>query len=209
MKTVTTEPKGTPASRRPHGYVGTDHETIGSDILAVLGALRAPDAVLGAATLARVKLVESNRWYPIAWLLELMDELDRNVGRFALLRLGRKIFELSHKEQATRTARSARDIIYAFDAMYHNANRGTAIGGWKVLHFSPGRAELEKTTPHHCTMEEGILLEALAAMKVPAVVEQTACFRKGAPSCIYVATSAVVDRRWNGDDDPTSQDPHP
>jgi hypothetical protein len=41
--------------------------------------------------------------------------------------------------------------------MYHHANRGTGIGGWKVLRFDAGYAELEKMTPHHCVMEQGIL----------------------------------------------------
>ena len=34
-------------TRKPKGYVGTDHETIGSDILAVVAAIRLPEQVLG------------------------------------------------------------------------------------------------------------------------------------------------------------------
>jgi hypothetical protein len=187
--------------RRPKGYVGTDHETIGSDILAVLGALRLPEEILGKATFERLKEVKPEDWYPIGWLLELMEELDRRVGRFALMRMGRKLFKLSHEARVRQVAHSARDVLYGMDAMYHHANRGKSIGGWRVLQFSPGHAELEKTTPHHCAMEEGILLEALSLVGCRALVEQAECFRKGATACIYVVTSSIVDRRWSGDEE--------
>jgi len=83
--------------------------------------------------------------------------------------------------------------------MYRHANRGTAIGGWRVLRFEPGRAELEKTTPHLCTMEEGILTQALAALGIPVIIEQPACFRQGAAACHLVLTSRIADVRWIGE----------
>jgi hypothetical protein len=36
-----------------------------------------------------------------------------------------------------------------------------------VVLFQPGKAELIKTTPHHCVMEEGILTEALLTLQIP------------------------------------------
>jgi hypothetical protein len=45
-------------------------------------------------------------------------------------------------------------------------------------------------------MEEGILLGAMAALMIPAVIEQPRCFRRGADACTFVVTSSVVDRRW-------------
>ena len=35
-----------------------------------------------------------------------------------------------------------------------------------MLGFEPGKAELEKTTPHHCVMEEGIFSAALLALVI-------------------------------------------
>jgi predicted hydrocarbon binding protein len=64
--------------------------------------------------------------------------------------------------------------------------------------FTPGRAELEKNTPHHCVVEEGILLGAMAALTIPVVIEQPRCFRRGAPACTFIITSSIVDRRWGG-----------
>lgn len=184
--------------RRPRGYVGTHHETIGSDILAVMKALHAPERALGAELAARLATVKPDVWYPIGWLLEALEAMDQRLGTFALKNVGWKLFELSHAERLKKVASSARDVLYGFDTLYRNANRGTDIGGWKVLSFGPGRAELEKTTPHHCVMEEGIMQEALRTLGVKSEVTQRQCFRKGADSCVFVITSPVTDDRWSG-----------
>jgi hypothetical protein len=186
-------------TRKPRGYLGIDHLAIGSDLLAVLNALQMPEAILSEATRARLREVRPEEFYPVAWFLDLMEELDQSVGRFGLLRLGRKVFELSHQERVLKTAHSARDIVYGIDGMYQHAHRGRAIGGWEVKVFEPGHAELVKTTPHHCVMEEGILLQALFAVGAPSRIEQRECFRRGAQACVYDITSVVVDRRWSGD----------
>jgi hypothetical protein len=187
-----------PPNRWPKGYVGRNHETIGSDILAVRDAVRSPEQILGHETRARLEQVRPSGWYPIGWLLDLMEELDQHLGRPGLRQMGRKLFNLSHKERVLQVAKSARDICYGIDGMYHHANRGDRIGGWRVITFAPGRCELEKTTPHHCAMEEGILLEALAALGVPGRVDQSACFRNGAEACIYEIGSVIADARWTG-----------
>jgi hypothetical protein len=185
-------------TRRPKGYVGKNHETIGSDILSVLHMLKLPAQVLGEAEAAKLMAVEPGAWYPIGWLIDLMDHIDAQIGHYGLVRLGRTIFKQSHEAKALETLRSARDVIYALDDMYHNANRGGDIGGWRVLEFEPGFAELEKTTPHHCVMEQGILSAAFAAVGCPVTVTQRQCFRDGADCCIYVLTSPVTDARWSG-----------
>jgi hypothetical protein len=184
--------------RRPKTYVGTNHETIGSDILAVYQILKMPEQVLGEDEAQRLAAVKPEDWYPIEWLLELMDKLDKQVGHYGLMRMGRTLFKLSHQERVTQVAKCARDIVYGIDGMYHHANRGRQIGGWRVLKFDPGDAELEKTTPHHCVMEQGILAEALAAVGCPGIVSQRQCFRQGADACIYTITSSFVDARWSG-----------
>jgi hypothetical protein len=187
-------------TRKPDGYVGRDHETIGSDILAVLSALRMPGEVLGADAASRLRGIDPDAWYPASWLFELTEQIDVRVGRFGLMQGGRKVFKKSHETYARQTLHAARDVVYGIDAMYHRVNRGTGIGGWEVMAFTPGRAELKKTTPHHCVMVEGILLEALASLGVPAVIEQSTCLRRDeAPHCVFVITSALVDRRWSGD----------
>ena len=184
--------------RRPKGYVGIDHITIGSDILSVLQILKLPEQVIGEANARRLGEVDPNEWYPIAWLLDLMETLDREVGHYGLLRMGRRLFQLSHEKRVLEVAKSAHDIVHGIDAMYHHANRGKQIGGWKVLSFAPGQAELEKNTPHHCVMEQGILSAALAAVGCPGIVEQRQCFRQGADTCVYTISSSLTDARWSG-----------
>jgi hypothetical protein len=188
-----------PTNRRwPAGYKGENHETIGSDIIAVVQILKLPEQVLGREETQRLGNVDPDAWYPIGWLLDLMETLDEHVGHYGLLRMGRTLFKLSHEDRVTQVASCARDIIYGIDAMYHHANRGEAIGGWSVLRFEPGYAELRKTTPHHCVMEQGILMAALAAVGCPGMVSQRECFRQGAPACIYTISSAITDERWSG-----------
>jgi hypothetical protein len=182
--------------RRPRGYIGKDHVTIGSDIAALLAILKLPEQVLGAEEAEKLRQVDPNGWYPIAWLLELMEKLDQRIGHYGLVRMGRTLFKMSHEARVKEVAKSARDIVHGIDGMYHHANRGTGIGGWRVIKFEPGYAELEKTTPHHCVMEQGILTEALSAVGCPGMVSQRECFRKGADLCIFTITSALTDARW-------------
>lgn len=179
------------------GYVGKNHEVLGSDILAVTRILKMPEQVLGADQAQRLLTVDANEWYPIDWLLDLMNRLESSVGHFGLVRMGRTLFDLSHKARVVHSALSAYDIVHGLDGMYHHANRGEWIGGWKVLMFDAGYAELEKNTPHHCVMEQGILSAALAAVNCPSNVTQRQCMREGGDTCIFVVSSALTDERWD------------
>jgi hypothetical protein len=153
--------------------------------------------VLGSESAERIERVKAEQWYPIEWLLTMLEAVDSKVGPNGLRRLGRALFTRSHQQQAKQHFRSAREILSAFDALYHSANRGQQVGGWKVLSFDPARAELEKSTPHHCVMEEGIVLEACAAVGCRVVVSQRACFRQGADACVYVVAPATLgDPSW-------------
>ena len=187
------------STRLPKGYLGVGHQTIGSDILSLVEAVLMPEQVLGKELTSRIRDIKPNDWYPISLLLEPLEILDKRLGPDSLRRVGIAIFKLSHEAAAREVLHSARDVIYGIDGMYHRANRGTDIGGWKVVTFQPGFALIEKTTPHHCVMEEGILEAALKLVKVPAMVQQKSCFRKGAPACEYVITSHVADERWTGE----------
>ena len=184
--------------QRPKGYLGIDHQTIGSDILAVIKILKMPEQILGVEDASRLSAIRPEAWYPIDLMLDLMDKLDREIGRYGLLRMGRKLFNLSHETRVGQVATCARDIVYGIDDMYHHSNRGRMIGGSEVLGFQPGLATLEKTTPHHCIMEEGILSAALSAVGCPGNVSQSQCFREGAEACHYIISSSFIDERWNG-----------
>lgn len=182
---------------RPPHYLGIDHKTLGSDILAVLQALSMPEAILGEADTNALRQVDPDDWYPIDWLLELMETLDARIGPGGLLKVGKLLFRNSHEAHVRTVACCARDIIYGIDGMYRHANRGEGIGGWTVISFEPGRAILEKNTPHHCVMEEGILMAALSAMGCPAGVRQTSCIRRGDPICRFAIDSSITDKRWS------------
>jgi hypothetical protein len=186
------------ALSRPRGYVGTGHETIGSDILALYHALLLPDDVLGSETSARIRKLDPNGWYPIEELLEPLEFLGEKLGAAGLRKIGRKLFELSHQERVRGVITSAFAIVHGLNGMYRAANRGQGIGGWRVLAFEPGEARLEKTTPHHCALEEGIVNAAMKMVGVPVAIEQPLCMRRGQEACEFVITSVVTDSRWTG-----------
>jgi len=166
--------------------------------VALLRVLKQREETQGVEAAYRLENIDPKAWYPIGPLLDLMDKLDQQVGYFGLVRMGRTIFNLSHEAVVSQALHSARELLEGFDALYHRSNRGQLIGGWRVLRFDPGTAEIEKTTPHHCAMEQGILAAALQAVGCPAMVNQSACFREGAEACRFVITSSITDSRWSG-----------
>ena len=184
--------------RVPRGYRGIRHETIGSDILALPDAILMPEALLGRERLTRLMRVDRDRWYPIEDLLEAFEHLDGRLGPESMRKVGYSLFALSHESAVRAVCRTARHVLHGLDGMYHRANRGDAIGGWRVLAYDDRQALLEKTTPHHCVVEEGILEAALRAIGVPATIHQTVCFRKGADACRFVVSSRVSAERWHG-----------
>jgi len=191
--------------RKPFGYVGVRHETLGTDILSVQQALtalspnvRTANNILGAENLEYLATVKPDGWYPVDILLDLLEQLDAQLGRYGLIKIGRTLFKMTHEARLRETTRTGYEIVAGFDSMYRHANRGEQIGGWKVLRFDSTSAELEKTTPHHCAMEEGIFTQALSAVGVSAVVTQPTCFRKGAAACRFEITPVGGNEHWGG-----------
>jgi hypothetical protein len=180
---------------RPRGYRGLNHETLGSDVLAVMRSLKLPHLTLGQEMADRLSSVKANEWYPIGMLLEATERVEEKLGNDGLRQMGRVLFKTSHESRGTLPP-SARALLYAFDTLYRTVNRGEDIGGWKVIEFSPGLAKMEKTTPHHCIMEEGIMGGALQAVRTPATITQERCMRKGADHCLFVVSSFITDQRW-------------
>jgi hypothetical protein len=192
---------------KPKGYIGRNHETKGTSIAALLESLEALiggdvqrrnaliSKVLTAEQLQVFRSLDPQGWYPIELAIALMEAVDRNVGRYALMRMGRLLFRRSHQERELPTATCGYDIVHSLDRMYLQTNRGDRIGGWRVLRFDDGGAELEKTTPHHCSMEEGLLAQALSAVGGRAVISQKVCIREGDDRCHFVIHSAGG--RWS------------
>ncbi len=184
--------------QRPRGYIGSQHETRGSCIRSVFEVLKLPEQVLGVELCRRMKGIDPNAWYPVELLLDLTERLDKAVGSYGLLQTGRTVFQIVHRERGRPVASGARDVLDSMDNLYHYGNRGVGIGGWKLLRIEPGKAEIEKTTPHHCMMEQGMLSAALQSVGCPGVISQRECLRNGAGACVYTISSAISDERWLG-----------
>lgn len=179
-------------------YENATHETRGSDLLAVLGVVKLPEQILGPVWVERLRSLQPDGWYPIVMLLELLETLAKRGGTASLVQMGRQLFRDSHQARVTPDFKSAGDVIFGMDAMYHHANRGQNIGGWKVTKFKPGVAVLEKTTPHLCALEEGILLEALHTIGAESLIIQSKCRTRGDTLCEFEIRSSVRDDRWMG-----------
>ena len=130
--------------------------------------------------------------------MELLEALQKKGGHASLVQMGRQLFRDSHQARLTPELKSAGDVIFGIDGMYHHANRGHDIGGWKVTKFSPGVALLEKTTPHLCGLEEGILYEALHTVGAESLIVQNKCRSRGDALCEFELRSSVRDARWMG-----------
>ena len=133
----------------PRGYRGINHETIGADLLALHAAVLMPEQILGKGLAARLKGKRADAWYPIAEILEPLEELGRKLGADSLRKVGSTIFNAGPADIVQKAAMSAHDLAYGFDRLYRTTNRGLEIGGWAVIEFKEGKAILEKTTPHH------------------------------------------------------------
>jgi hypothetical protein len=161
-------------------------------------AVLMPEQILGKDIAARLKNKKADAWYPVAEIIDPLEELGRKLGADSLRKVGSTIFNAGPAEIVQKSVSSARDLAYGFDRLYRSTNRGLEIGSWTVVEFKEGRAVLEKTTPHHCSMEEGIIDAAFRAVNTPSTVYQSACVRTGADACRFVITSHVVDVRWTG-----------
>jgi hypothetical protein len=179
-------------------YANATHETLGSDILAVTQTVKYPEQILGPVWVERLRSLQPTSWYPIGTLLELLEHLVKRGGRASLVQMGRQLFRDSHQARLTPELKSAGDVLFGIDGMYHHANRGEAIGGWEVVRFTPGHALLKKTTPHHCALEEGILYEALHTVGAESLIVQGACMQTGAKACEFEIRSSVRDAKWMG-----------
>lgn len=184
------------ARRFPRGYLGLDHETRGSELLAILECVHVPEQTLGPEMTRKLRAVKPDLWYPIADMLDLLDRLDQKLGAFHLKQVGWTLFSRYQAEIVKKLFDNAYDVLRNSDEQYRRNNRGHNIGGWKVVSFGPGKAELEKTTPHHCVMEEGIFEEMMRTIGVPVKVHQAECFRQGAPCCRFVIETKINDARW-------------
>jgi hypothetical protein len=179
-------------------YENQSHETIGSDLRAVLHTMKSPEEILGAYWVQRLAGVLPTQWYPVATLLELQQQVLHRGGRAFLMEMGRQLFRDSHQKRLGPTLQSAGDVLFGLNRMYRFANRGLNIGGWEVLTFGPGHGVLRKKTPHHCALDEGFLHEALQVVGAVVVIVQPSCELIGGKSCELELRSPLRGPRWMG-----------
>lgn len=182
--------------RVPRGYEGWNHETLGSDLIATFAAVNAVDPRFSEHWMPLVKTLDAHGWYPIDVLLALGIAAEERFGSELLVRIGEEIFARSHAATFRSSAATVADVAYGIDGMYRAANRGKGLGGWRVIEFTEGRALIEKTTPHPCQIEEGILGAACATLSVPVAISQTQCVRHDHDACWFALRALGPTSHW-------------
>lgn len=193
-KPPTTEPTAPVAK----AYRGVNHEVQGHELLAVRDAInwlspdKSPPAVrdlcvrlLGEARVAQLDATSPPQWYPAPVLLGMLRAIFEKVGPNGIRRVGRASIQRALSAADRERYKTARALFDDLDAIYRRTNRGTAIGGWKLLGSTDTEARLEYTAPYVCVAQEGFLVEAAAALGVPVIVSQQACVRQGADACVF------------------------
>jgi hypothetical protein len=175
----------TPESH-PAAYVGWHHETRGSDLIAAFAVVNELDPGIAAHWMPLVRTLDATQWYPIDLLLALGMAARERFGEALLRRMGERIFEVSHAPSFR--ASTVADVAFGIDGLYRAANRGDDIGGWGVVTFTDTHALIEKTTPHACLVEEGILIAACRAVGEPVELRQRTCVQQGAAACLFELT---------------------
>lgn len=76
--------------------MGLQHETIGSDVIAVLDVINLPELVLGKERADALKKIEASKWYPLSTLEDPVEGLHQRVGDASLLQIGSELLRISH-----------------------------------------------------------------------------------------------------------------
>jgi hypothetical protein len=147
--------------------------------------------LLGVTQTAQLDATSPPQWYPASHLLSMLRAIDEKVGPNGLRRIGRASFQRVLTAMGHNRYRTARALFCDLDAIYRRTNRGTDIGGWKVLHSSDDDVHLEYTAPFVCIAQEGFLTEAAASLGVPVVVTQRECVRRGADACVFIVAHGL------------------
>ena len=98
-----------------------------------------PEQILGKDVAARLKSKKPDAWYPVAEIIDPLEELGRKLGTDSLRKVGITIFNGGPAEVVRKVISSARELAYGFDRLYRTTNRGLEIGSWTVVEFKPGK----------------------------------------------------------------------
>lgn len=131
-----------------------------------------------------VDRIDPERWYEMKWALGIYYAINDEIGRAALIAVGKKMIEAAVFPPGLEDIRA---MLSSLDAAYRLNCRGPDIGEITCEFEDDHNAVLEWNTLGPCALNIGIIEGCCSRAGKRALVEHgaTGCMDKGAPSCIY------------------------
>lgn len=133
---------------------------------------------------AGVDRIDPERWYDFDVSLAIYYRITEQVGRGAVIAVGKRIIEVAAFPPGIDDIRT---LLMSLGAAYRLNARGTDIGDILCTFEDEHSATLDWSAKGPCALSFGILEGACSRYGVKALVEHGAggCKDNGAPTCIY------------------------
>lgn len=163
----------------------SDVMMMGAAPRSVLSALLNRDTVLADfARREELATIEDRTFYPIGLYLELCGYLEERLGRYAFLRVGRKMGAAVMDTAFSADVKTIDDAVAQINGA-HKMFCKPVVGGFEI-EPSAGKIAINCTTPYNCVLQEGLFYELAIRYGAPnATVTHTQCRRRGAKVCRF------------------------
>ena len=163
-----------------------DTKAVGAITNAIIEALLNRDAVL-ADFPRRTELqdLEDDVFYSLSIYLELCDYLEERLGRYAFLRIGRRMALAVMDSTFPPSLQTVEEAVAQINAAHEMVCK-PALGGFDIIDANAAGLSVHYTAPYNCTLQEGAFYElALRYGASNATVTHAKCRRKGRDACQF------------------------
>lgn len=128
--------------------------------------------------------IDPTRWYDFDVAISVYFKVAREIGRGAVIAVGKKIIETADFPPGIDDVRT---LLMSLGAAYHLNVRGKDVGDILCTIEDDHSATLEWSAAGPCALNFGIIEGCCARYGTKALVEHGAggCMEQGAPMCVY------------------------
>jgi hypothetical protein len=150
----------------------------------ILALGHARDVVQKILADAGVDRIDPERWYDFDWATAIYFKIGAQVGRGAVIEVGRKMIETAEFPPGIDGIPA---LLMSLDAAYHLNARGPDIGEISCSIEDEHSATMVWTPPFPCELNIGILEGSCSRYGVKALIEHGpgGCLSEGGRSCTY------------------------
>lgn len=157
--------------------------SLNSFILALGHSQALVDKILREVGIDRI---DPDKWYDFDTAIAVYKKIAREVGRGAVIAVGKKIIEAADFPPGID---SVQTLLSSLGAAYHLNTRGPNVGEIFCSFEDDHSATLEWSAGGPCALNFGIIEGCCARYGATALVEHgVGCMEEGAPHCIYHVT---------------------